>query len=122
MTPRAILISAFIILVFTGSNALNMPPGNEMKMAYFQVDITPPLGSPLAFGAARSIHDSLSARGIILVFDDKPVVLCAVDWIGVANEGLEVFREELARAVGTTSDRVSIHALHLHDAVRCDFL
>ncbi len=119
---RAILISAFILLVFSGSNAINIHSGDSMKMAYFKVDVTPPIGSPLAFGSVRSIHDSLSARGIILVFDDKPVVLCAVDWIGVSNDGLEVFRDELARAVGTTSDRVSIHALHLHDAVRCDFL
>lgn len=119
---KAILIFVYLFLMFSGSNAINIHPENGMKMAYFQVDVTPPLGSPLAFGSARLIHDSLSARGIVLVFDDKPVVICAVDWIGIANEGLVVFRQELARAVGTTIDRVNIHALHLHDAVRCDFL
>src|SRR5690606_18125387 len=82
---------------------------NGVSMAYFEVDVTPPLGSPLAFGTTRMIRDSLSARGIVLIFDEKPVVLVAIDWIGIANKGMDVFRKALARAVGTSVDRVSIH-------------
>ncbi|HLU94507.1 MAG TPA: hypothetical protein VKZ54_10300 [Membranihabitans sp.] len=93
---------------------------NGVSMAYFEVDVTPPPGSPLAFGTTRMIRDSLSARGIVLIFDEKPVVLVAIDWIGIANKGMDVFRKALARAVGTSEDRVAIHALHQHNAVRCD--
>ncbi|MBL8223237.1 MAG: hypothetical protein JNL62_28640, partial [Bryobacterales bacterium] len=82
---------------------------------------TPPLGSPVAYAPARSIEDPLSARGIVLLGIDKPIVLCAVDWIGIANGGHDAWRESLAKAVGTTSDRVAVHALHQHDALRCDF-
>jgi hypothetical protein len=32
-----------------------------------------------------------------------------------------VWREALARAAGTTRDRVALHALHQHDGPRCDF-
>ena len=48
-------------------------------------------------------------------------MLCAVDWIGIANEGQDAFRAALAEAAGTTPDRVAVHTLHQHDAPGCDF-
>ena len=48
-------------------------------------------------------------------------MLAAVDWIGVANEGHDAFRDALARAAGTVRDRVALHTLHQHDAPVCDF-
>ena len=93
----------------------------SLKVGTFVVDATPPIGSPVAYATTRSITDSLSARGIVILSDQKPIILCAVDWIGIANEGLEVWKERLAKAAGTTVDRVSVHSLHQHDAPRCDF-
>ncbi len=51
----------------------------------------------------------------------QPVVLCAVDWIGIANEGHDAFRAALAEAVGTVPGRVAVHTVHQHDAPGCDF-
>ena len=51
----------------------------------------------------------------------KPIVLCAVDWLGIANEGHDAFCDVLAEAAGTTRDRVAVHTLHQHDAPECDF-
>ncbi|MEZ6076685.1 MAG: hypothetical protein R3C56_13790 [Pirellulaceae bacterium] len=48
-------------------------------------------------------------------------MMCAVDWIGIANEGSDAFRDGLAEAAGTTRERVAVHALHQHDAPGCDF-
>ncbi len=93
----------------------------EVKIAYFEADATPPVGSPVAYAAARSVTDSLSARGVVITGIGAPVVLAAVDWITIANEGLQVFSGRLADAAGTTPDRVSIHVLHQHDTPRCDF-
>ncbi len=92
-----------------------------LRIATFCVDATPPIGSPVAYAPTRKILDPLSARGIVLFFEEKPVVLCAVDWIGIANGGQDVWREELARAAGTTPDRVAVHTIHQHDGPRCDF-
>src|ERR1019366_907876 len=50
-----------------------------------------------------------------------PIVLCAVDWVGIGNSGHAAFREALAMAAGTTKDRVAVHCLHQHDAPGCDF-
>ena len=95
--------------------------GGELSVAVFRVDATPPLGSPVAYGPARKIEDPLSARGIVLLGAGKPVVLCAVDWIGIGNSGHDEWRAKLAEAAGTTPDRVAVHTLHQHDAPRCDF-
>src|SRR5690606_5801781 len=93
----------------------------ELRVALFQVDATPPLGSPVAYAPARKIEDPLSARGLVLLGAGKPIVLCAVDWIGIGNEGHDAWRERLAEAAGTTPDRVAVHTLHQHDGPRCDF-
>ena len=90
-------------------------------MAVFCVDVSPPIGSPVAYAPARSIVDPLSARGIVLLGAGKPIVLCAVDWIGISNGGYDAWREELARAANTSPDRVTVHAIHQHDGPRCDF-
>ncbi len=97
---------------------------NPLRIAAFQVDATPRLGSPLCDGAvppAKEIVDPLSARGIVLFAGEKPIVLCAVDWVGIGNGGHDAFRVVLAEAVGTTVDRVSVHTVHQHDAPGCDF-
>src|SRR5690606_22292384 len=92
-----------------------------LRVATFDVDATPPLGSPVAYTRARKIDDPLSARGIILLGAGNPIVLCAVDWIGIGNSGHQIWREQLAEAAGTTPDRVAVHVLHQHDGPRCDF-
>lgn len=51
----------------------------------------------------------------------RPIVLCTIDWIGLSNGGYQSFRQTLAEAAGTTIERVAVHALHQHDAPRCDF-
>src|SRR4030095_11443574 len=59
--------------------------------------------------------------GIGVLGAGEPIVLCAVDWIGIANEGDDAFRGALARAAGTRINRVALHTLHQHDAPDCDF-
>ena len=91
-----------------------------LRVATFQVDVTPPLGSPLCCSAgvkpAEKIVDPLSARGIILFGPPKPIVLVAVDWEGIANEGWDEWRRAIAAAAGTDIGHVSVHTLHQHDA------
>lgn len=91
-----------------------------LRIAVFKADATPKIGMPVAYVKARSITDPLSARGVVLMGEGKPVVMCAVDWIGIGNGGHDEWRRGLAEAAGTTMDRVTVHTLHQHDGVRCD--
>ena len=93
----------------------------ELSVAMFSVDASPPVGSPLAYDPTKEVTTPLTCRGIILSGSGQPIVLCAIDWIGVANDAHTEFCEKLAAAAKTSPDRVSVHALHQHDAPRCDF-
>ncbi len=93
-----------------------------VRIATFDVDATPPLGSAMAYDPVKRVDDlTLRCRGIVILGSGQPVVLCAVDWIGIANEGHDAFRAALAEAAGTMPGRVAVHTLHQHDAPGCDF-
>ena len=117
MSYRIKLFVAAIVLPFV----IPVVSAEELRIATFNVDATPAIGTPVAYAPARKILDPLSARGIVLLGADKPVVLCAVDWIGIGNSGYDAWREKLAEAAGTTPDHVAVHTLHQHDGARCDF-
>jgi hypothetical protein len=51
----------------------------------------------------------------------QPIVMCAIDWVCISNEGYDVFRQALANAAGTIPERIAVHTLHQHDAPWCDF-
>ncbi len=92
-----------------------------VRVGVFAVDASPPVGSPLAYDPTKGVAHPLSCRGIVVMGEGAPVVLCAVDWIGIANDGQVEFRRALADAAGTDPQRVAIHTLHQHDAPFCDF-
>ncbi|MEX2113172.1 MAG: hypothetical protein WD845_08305 [Pirellulales bacterium] len=95
--------------------------GEPLRVGVFEVDASPPVGSPLAYDPTKGVDTPLSCRGVVLLGDQAPIVICALDWIGISNGGQDVFRKQLAEAAGTTPQRVAVHALHQHDAPRCDF-
>lgn len=101
---------------------ITVKAADTLKVCSFDVDATPPVGTALVYDKMTNSWDqSLRAKGIILTGAGKPIVLCAIDWIGIANEGYDEFRKAMAEAAGTTPDRVALHALHQHDAPVCDF-
>jgi hypothetical protein len=122
MKHRIVLMAPIILLALT----MRICSAVELQVATFKVDVTPPIGSPLCDALvqpAKEINDPLSARGIVLQADDEsPVVLVAVDWVGIGNEGHDAWRDAFAEACNTSRDRVCVHALHQHDAPGCDFL
>src|SRR5262245_35991698 len=117
---RRVVFLLFLVIM-TSSLAAGEKP---LKVATFQANVTPPLGTPLCDALvvpAKEIVDPLSARGIILFTSEKPIVLVAVDWVGIGNNGHHAFREAIAKAAGTTKERVCVHCLHQHDAPGCAF-
>src|SRR5215213_8788666 len=78
---------------------------SPLLIATFKLDVTPPIGTPLCDALcqpASAVDDPLSARGLVLLpVDQKPIVLIALDWVGVGNEGQDVFRQAVADAAGT---------------------
>jgi hypothetical protein len=91
-----------------------------LRVATFEADVTPPLHTPLCIGLVapgERVDDPLYARGVVLFPDrGKPIVLCALDWLGIGNGGYDRWRAALAKAAGTDPSRVALHTVHQHDA------
>jgi hypothetical protein len=91
-----------------------------IRVGAFSVDASPAVGSPLAYDPCKAVELPLTAKGIVILGKEKPIVLLSIDWIGVANDGHKLFREKLAAAAATDPSRVAVHAVHQHDAPVCD--
>lgn len=116
------LIQNMVFGQATGLSAKAEAPVTGLSLATFDVDATPPIGSPLTYDSTANSWDlGLRAKGIILLGSGQPIVLVAVDWIGIANESQDAFKEALAQAAGTLPERVAVHTLHQHDAPISDF-
>ena len=100
----------------------NPAAGDALKISVFDMDATPPIGSYLTYDQMENVWDlGLRAKGLVLTGAGDPIVICAIDWIGIANESQDVFKKTLADAVHTDPKRVVVHTLHQHDAPLCDF-
>ncbi len=99
--------------------AQNVAP---LRVSTFDVDVTPPIGYRMAYDPVRRLDEiGLRARGVVIIGSEQPIVLCSVDWIGIANQAHDIFREEIALAANTSSSNVALHTIHQHDAPVCDF-
>lgn len=93
---------------------------NQLKIATFDVDVTP-MDDLLAYNKQINTWDlSLRAKGLVILGSGDPIVVCSVDWLAISNGGMDQFREAMARAAGTSVDRISLNVVHQHDAPRYD--
>lgn len=122
IVKECLLLLCWVVM---GQNAsFGSQSGNDtaVHIHIFDVDATPPVGSYLTYDRMTHTWDmGLRARGIVLCGTDQPIVLCSVDWIGIANDGQDEFKRVLALAAGTEPDHVAVHTVHQHDAPTCDF-
>jgi hypothetical protein len=94
---------------------------NGLHLSTFDIDVTPPVGSHLAYDPEINKWDlGLRAKGVVLLGSGNPIVLCAIDWLAISNEGMDAFKNALAAAAGTVPQRVTVNVLHQHDAPRYD--
>jgi len=95
----------------------------KLHLAVFRSDATIPLGHSLCGGwikPAEVVTEPLYALGIVLLGEEAPIVLCAVDWTGICNDAHRRWREKLAEAAHTTPERVAVHCVHQHNAPFAD--
>jgi hypothetical protein len=119
------LIILGLLLVENGYGVVKKPVQEKnmtgLRVASFEVDATPPIGYQMAYNPIIKTWDmGLRAKGIILLGSGQPIVLLAVDWIGISNNSQDEFKRSIALAAGTIPQRVAVHTLHQHDAPRGD--
>jgi hypothetical protein len=112
----AFFFVSLVIFCWPGAVAAD----EQIAVGVFNIDATPPVGSQLAYDVMNRREASLRLKGIVIKGNSEPIVLVAVDWIGIGGAGHTRFREILAEAVGTSPARVAVHSLHQHDAPTFD--
>ncbi|MFO0864136.1 MAG: hypothetical protein U0744_05685 [Gemmataceae bacterium] len=83
--------SLLAVALFVLPSFLHAAP---LRVGVFEADVTPPIGTPLCdalVGPAKEIVDPLAARGIVLLGEGEPIVLVALDWVGIGNWGMMLF-------------------------------
>ena len=92
-----------------------------LKLALFDVDATPPVGTQLTYDPMVNDWDlGLRAKGVVILGAGLPIVMCSVDWIGISNDSQDEFKRVMAEAAATIPSRVVVHAIHQHDAPSSD--
>ncbi|MAG94084.1 MAG: hypothetical protein CMJ48_10080 [Planctomycetaceae bacterium] len=117
--------NAFHIVLMLLTLAVNVTrvdarqPAAKYRLSSFSADVTIPLDHR-CMGVlptkSKKIVDRLFAHGFVLLGADEPLVLVAVDWCEIRNGAYDQWREALAKAAGTTRERVLVSSLHQHDA------
>ncbi len=108
----------FLSLIFTWLVMCMAAAAAPFALAPFSVDVTVPIGHGMMGGLwkSKSIADPLYAKGVVILGGEKPVVIVSVDWCEIRNESFDRWREALAKATGTTRERVLVSAIHQHEA------
>jgi len=114
-------LAAGLAETFVVSSRISAAPSYKLSM--FQADVTPPLGHALMGGGitpAQRIDDQLSAHGFVLRGGGITIVLVSLDWCEVRNDAYDRWRTVLAKAAGTSRERVLVSCIHQHDAPIAD--
>lgn len=127
LTVAVLLFGTVLSAVVTRDGAADERAADApaYSLATFSADVTPPAGSPLCGGLVKpvaGVTEPLQALGVVVFGAGDPIVLCAVDWCEIRNRDHVVWREQLAKAAGTTPDRVAVQSLHQHNAPIADTL
>ena len=112
--PITFLLVVFCVLHSSASHA-----AEPWKLATFSAEVTIPLGHRcmgILPTKSKSVADPLFVKGWVWLGSEKPIVLAAVDWCEIRNGAYDQWRDALAKAVGTTRQRVLVCSLHQHDA------
>jgi hypothetical protein len=91
-----------------------------LRIATFELDVTPSIGQPISYSEVEAVDDPLSCRGVVLLTPEAPIVLATVDWLGNYNRAHDEWRFALADAAGTSPRRVALHTVHQHAAPSYD--
>ena len=90
----------------------------DLKVGAASVDITPPLGTPMAgyYGerAADGVHDPLYAKAIVLELNGKKVALVGLDLISTTFGIVAEARRMIEETAGIKGADVMISATHAH--------
>jgi len=104
-----------ILLVFCGQGTSF---AENLKIVTFQVDVTPPIGEPLAYVPNEKVDTPIYVSGVVLDDGNTRAVWVSSDYIYICGESYITWTEMIAKQAGTTVENVFLHSVHQHDSIR----
>ncbi len=93
-------------------------PAQQLKLGVSQVDITPPVGAPLAGyyykRNAEGVHDPLHVKAMVLEQGGVKIALAALDLVSLPRDIVESARTMVQQRIALSPDHVMISATHAH--------
>jgi neutral ceramidase len=91
----------------------------QLSASTVQIDITPPVGTPLeGYGArkgvSQGIHDSLVAQLLLLKSGENQVALICMDLLGVGSAFTHQVRDGIEKATGIPGTGILLACSHTH--------
>jgi len=88
---------------------------------FHRIDITPPVGAPLAGFAARQgvstgVHDPLFAHALVIESGGRAAAFVSVDVLGLAADFVKRVRQMIRARTGLAEEAVMVSATHTHSA------
>ncbi|UCF62181.1 MAG: neutral/alkaline non-lysosomal ceramidase N-terminal domain-containing protein [Anaerolineaceae bacterium] len=91
----------------------------EILASAVQIDITPPVGTPLEgygarVGVSQGVHDPLYAQVLLLKSGEDQVALLSLDLLGVGLGFTHRVREAIEDAIGVPAEGILLAPSHIH--------
>jgi len=102
----------------SATQAVDSGSPGRLKIVTFKVDVTPPIGEPLAYDPNEAVETPIYVSGIVLDDGQTRVVWASCDYIYICGESYVMWLEMIAKQAGTVKENVFLHAVHQHDSIR----
>jgi hypothetical protein len=91
---------------------------SDLKIVTFKVDVTPPIGDPLAYVPNDRVETPIYVSGVVLDDGKTRAVWVSCDYIYICGESYDRWVEAIAKQANTVKENVFLHAVHQHDSIR----
>ncbi|MCL2623269.1 MAG: hypothetical protein FWD31_06330 [Planctomycetaceae bacterium] len=113
-----IVVLGVIVLASWGQVLSATENSTDLKLVTFQVDVTPPIGDPLAYVPNDKVDTPIYVSGIVLDDGNTRAVWVSCDYIYICGESYVKWTEMIAKQAGTIVENVFLHSVHQHDSIR----
>ena len=120
LKTRLVMLALAALLFIAAETARASEPGKPLRVGVAEVDITPPLGFPMAGyyfeRLAEGTIDPLKAKALVFRTDDSAAALVVCDLIGIATDLKQAIRQRASEKTGIPATHIVISATHTHTA------
>ena len=115
---RIFLHFAVAIILVSWGQGVSGAEDTGLKIVTFKVDVTPPIGDPLAYVPNDKVDTPIYVSGVVLDDGKIRAVWVSCDYIYICGESYVRWTEAIAKQAGTVAKNVFLHSVHQHDSIR----